>query len=35
MKAIIWKSDKDIKYALSDFHIKIDQGSDLIIINPR
>ena len=35
MKAIIWKLDKETKYALPDFHVKADQGSDLVIINPR
>ena len=35
MKATIWKSDKETKYALPDFHVKADPGSDLVIINPR
>ena len=35
MKATIWKSDKETKYALSDFHVKANQGLDWVIINPR
>ena len=35
MKATIWKLDKETKYALPDSHVKADQGSDLVIINPR
>lgn len=33
MKAIIWKSKKKIRYAFSDFYIKTDQRSNLVIIN--
>ena len=35
MKATIWKSDKETKYALPDLHVKADQESDLVIINPK
>ena len=35
MKATVWKSDKETKYALPDSHVKADQGSDLVIINPK
>lgn len=35
MKSIIWKSKKKTKYALSDSYVKIDQGSILVIINPK
>ena len=35
MKATIWKSEKETKYALPDSHVKADQGSDLVIINPK
>lgn len=35
MKAIIWKSKNEIKYALQNFYIKADQGSNLVIINPK
>ena len=35
LKTTIWKSDKEIKYGLPDFHINVDQGSDLVIINSR
>ena len=35
MKTTIWKLDKERKYALSDSHVKVDQGLDLAIINPR
>ena len=35
MKTTIWKSDKETKYALPDSHNKADQGSDLVIINPK
>ncbi len=35
MKATIWKSDKETKYALPDSYVKADQGSDLVIINPK
>ena len=33
MKATIWKSKKEIRYALPDSHVKVDQGSNLVIIN--
>lgn len=32
MKVTIWKSEKDIKYALPDSYFKVDQESDLFII---
>ena len=35
MKATIWKLNKNTKYALSNSHVKSNQGSDLIIINSR
>ena len=35
MKTTIWKLDKETKYAFPNSHIKVDQGSDLVIINPR
>ena len=35
MKATIWKSDEGTRYALPDSHVKADQGSDLVIINPK
>ena len=35
IKATIWKSDKETKYALPDSHVKVDQGSYLVIINSR
>lgn len=33
MKATIWKIGDEIKFALSNSHINVDQGSDLVIIN--
>lgn len=35
MKATIWKSEEGTRYTLPDFHVKADQGSDLVIINPK
>ncbi len=35
MKAPIWKSDKETKYTLPNSHVKADQGSELVIINPK
>ena len=35
MKATISKSEKRTRYALPDSYIKVDQGSDLVIINPK
>ncbi len=35
MKATIWKSEEGTKYALPDFYVKADQGSDLVIVNPK
>ena len=35
IKVTIWKLDKKTKYALSDSHVKADQESDLVIINPK
>lgn len=35
MKSSIWKSEDGTKYALPDSHIKVDQETDLIIINPK
>lgn len=32
MKATIWKSGKEIKYALSNAYIQEDQGLDQVII---
>lgn len=35
MKATIWKSEEEIRYALSNSYIKVDQESNLVIINPK
>ena len=35
MKVTIWKSEEGTRYALPDSHVKADQGSDLVIINPK
>ena len=35
MKATLWKSKERTKYALSDFYVKADQESNLIIINSK
>lgn len=35
MKATIWKCKEGIRYALLNFDIKVDQGCNLVIINPK
>ena len=35
MKATIWKSEERTRYALPNSHVKADQGSNLVIINPE
>ena len=35
MKATIWKAGDETKFALPDSHVKADQGSDLVMINPK
>lgn len=35
MKATICKLEKETKYFLANSFIKVDQGSDLVIINPK
>lgn len=33
MKATIWKSEEGTRYALSNSYVKVNQESDLVIIN--
>ena len=35
MKTTIWKSEERTRFAFPDSYIKADQGSDLVIINPK
>ena len=35
MKATIWKAGDETKFVLSDSNIKVNQGSDLVMINPK
>lgn len=35
MKANIWKVGDETKFAFPDSYVKVNQGSDLVIINPK